>query len=459
MYFLRKSSKGVVPFSDVGCKKGRGCRFNHDLPDDKRRCYHCGSPEPLAPQCDKGNGGSFKQKASRGQKGQSKGESTSIGQSADVPSNPGKEPMTSILEEANRLLKAMGGSEAVETSSTTRKTVTCPTTSVPSDQSREDTMGTLQQQLNALRQKTLRVPLSRMSANGLKGLIDSGATPPLRPLRRGEDQSLCQKVDVTLANGRKTQLLMNSKGVMLCLTQDIEPILPMGLLQATLDCKMLWAGAELQVLHPKRGKLPVTTEAGCPMLPRALTLDLIDEIEESKRNVFLKKLSFDEEMRWLGQLVNDHPALRDLPDDFKCNLIAVPGSWSDLPYNRRLRKRMGRDGVIVHLYAGPDKGYTLDNSLERHLGAQVRFHQGPQKRPLMNTELGGKEVMLTTCSAFFAVLLTGSWTRFWGPKLPNSEHFEALNCPKAPRPDRAWKGQEFGKHDLTEEEKLMKMAP
>ena len=106
--------------------------------------------------------------------------------------------MTSIREEANRLLKAMGGSEAAETSSTTSKTVICPATSLPSDQSGEDMMEKLQQQLNALRQKTLRVSLSRMSGNGLKGLIDSGATHPLRPLRRGEDQSSCQKGDVSL---------------------------------------------------------------------------------------------------------------------------------------------------------------------------------------------------------------------------------------------------------------------
>ena len=76
-------------------------------------------------------------------------------------------------------------------------------------------MDKLQQQLNALRQKTLRVSLSRMSGGGVKGLIDSGATHPLRPLRQGDDQALCQKVDVTLADGRKTQLLMNKNGTML----------------------------------------------------------------------------------------------------------------------------------------------------------------------------------------------------------------------------------------------------
>ncbi len=59
--------------TDSGCRKGRGCKFGHDLRDEKRRCYHCGSPEHLAPQCDKGTrGGTPKQKASRGPKDQSK---------------------------------------------------------------------------------------------------------------------------------------------------------------------------------------------------------------------------------------------------------------------------------------------------------------------------------------------------------------------------------------------------
>ena len=65
-------------------------------------------------------------------------------------------------------------------------------------------MERLQQQINALRQKTLKISLSRMSNQGLQGLIDSGATHPLRPLRQGEDQSTLQKVDVTLADGKKT---------------------------------------------------------------------------------------------------------------------------------------------------------------------------------------------------------------------------------------------------------------
>ena len=60
--------------------------------------------------------------------------------------------MSSILEEANRLLKAMGGSENAEASTSTSKPVSSSTTTVAADQNREDMMEKLQQQLNALRQ-------------------------------------------------------------------------------------------------------------------------------------------------------------------------------------------------------------------------------------------------------------------------------------------------------------------
>ena len=138
-------------------------------------------------------------KQNKGQKTPSREELSPGGAKPEVQSTPNKESMSSILEEANRLLKSMGGSENLDASSTTSKTATCPTTTTSGDQDREDMMEKLQQQLNALRQKTLRVSLSRMSGGGMRGLIDSGATHPLRPLRAGEDQLSFQKVDCHLS--------------------------------------------------------------------------------------------------------------------------------------------------------------------------------------------------------------------------------------------------------------------
>ena len=71
----------------------------------------------------KGSGGGFRQKATRGQKDATKDDASSTGPQSDVQPSSNKESISSILEEANRLLKAMGGSENSEASSTTTKTV------------------------------------------------------------------------------------------------------------------------------------------------------------------------------------------------------------------------------------------------------------------------------------------------------------------------------------------------
>ena len=94
--------------TDSGCRKGRSFKFGHDLRDEKRRCYHCGSPEHLAPQRDKGTrGGTPKQKASRGRKDQSKENVVDSGTAVDNQSNASRDSMSSLLEEANKLIKAI----------------------------------------------------------------------------------------------------------------------------------------------------------------------------------------------------------------------------------------------------------------------------------------------------------------------------------------------------------------
>ena len=42
--------------TDQGCRKGRSCTFSHELKDDKRRCYHCASPQHLAGSCPRKDG-------------------------------------------------------------------------------------------------------------------------------------------------------------------------------------------------------------------------------------------------------------------------------------------------------------------------------------------------------------------------------------------------------------------
>ena len=96
-------------------------------------------------------------------------------------------------------------------------------------------MDRLQQQLKAL--KTFK--LQQLSYGSHVGLVDSGATNALRPIRQGEDCSTYPEVDVSLANGKSVKLKMSPGGSMLAPDMYIhtyihhEEILPRDLPQTS----------------------------------------------------------------------------------------------------------------------------------------------------------------------------------------------------------------------------------
>ena len=73
----------------------------------------------------------------------------------------------------------------------------------------------------------------------------------------------------------------------------------------------------------------------------------------------LEEGSFKEEVEWMEKLIEVHAVLRKLPQHIKSKLVVSSGQWSDLPANRKTRKRFQRDGFMAHLFAGENKGFTL----------------------------------------------------------------------------------------------------
>ena len=449
--------------TEGGCKKGRSCKFGHDMRDERRRCYHCGCPDHLAPQCNRGDSPPKKLMRNKQQSQQQRDEQRSQVSSTDTQSNTGKESVAALLEEANKMLKTLstdsqedqgglsGGGRGTAQSAAAKDNSSSTTTG--GEKGREEMLNKLQEQLNSFRQKTLK--LSRLSAESINGLIDSGATHPLRPSKPYEDVTLHRPVDVVLANGDKVSLTMTSTGVMVTEKQDIEPILPMGLLATALDCKMTWNGSTLQVLHPVRGLLPVQCDSGCPTIPRGMALDLIQELEDKAEGIALKGMTFEGEYQWMKRLAKEHPVFRDLPREVQDSLAVPPGEWRDLPFNKRRRKRMKRDGVVAHVYAGPDEGHTLASALQlcggeptsiveidilRSQGHDMLLNQGPYAG-LLRCALEGKLKAL-----------------IGGPNCRTRSllrHIPIEDNPKAPRPIRRWDGEEFGIKDATDKEKEM----
>ena len=430
--------------TEHGCRKGKECSFSHDQKDEKRRCYVCGSSEHFATACTRPKGSSSGGEGSPPKQKQLKSDEKHERKDSDSVSTSSQETaMKDLIDEANKVLKSLN-----------------PTSSPPSAQSsgmssqeadvRSKVMDKLQQQLQAMRLKTFK--LQRISTSSVLGLIDSGATHPLRPLREGENDSTYTEVEVALANGATTRLKMSPGGAMISPNENIEPIVPMGLLAEVLSCDIRWKDGSLQVLHPNRGELPVSSSERCPQVPRRLALELIREMEDAKVGVPQFAEGFEAEVSWMRSLLESHPVLSGLPSWIKKRLIVQPGEWSDLPVNRRLRKTMRREGFAVHLFAGEESGFTLSRALQQ-LGARDGW--------LLELDVlrGESHDLLKDRGCYSGLLrsaLEGKLKAIVGG--PNCRtrsilrHRPIKGRPDAPRPIREWGGGEFGKEDITEAE-------
>ena len=344
--------------------------------------------------------------------------------------------MKELLEQANTMLKSL----------TTSATTSSPTATA--NDSREEVVGRLQSQLDQLKLKTFKI--NQINYGSQQGLVDSGATHPLRPRRAGETNEMYKRVSVTLANGETTSLQVTPGGIMVTDRSDVEPILPMGQLVQGLGCEVSWKNGDLQILHPRRGHLPVQNKGGCPQLPRTLALELIEEMESEGNQRKVKGMKFEEEKKWMEELIKSHPVLRELPERIKSRLIVDIGDWKDLPTNCRQRKRLQRDGCIVHLYAGEDEGFTL---------ARAWKQQGGDTNKLLEIDLkrGESHNMLLDVGCYSGLLCAILHDKvdaiIAGPNCRTRSVLRHYPKENAPRPIRGWDGAEHGLSDLTPAEK------
>ena len=151
----------------------------------------------------------------------------------------GDDTMKVLIDEANRMLRSLQETDPKEKVMVTKNA--------------EDKMSQLQRQLDEIKKITLRpFRLSRVGCSSLSGLLDSGATHPLRPVRKNEKLDHYPKVQVTLAGDQQVTMSLAPTGVIIG-GPGAEPIVPMGLLTKVLNCKISWDGEALQVLHPTMG--------------------------------------------------------------------------------------------------------------------------------------------------------------------------------------------------------------
>ena len=161
---------------------------------------------------------------------------------------------------------------------------------------------------------------------------------------------------------------MNAPGTLIHDDPEVDPIVPVGRAIKELGCILKWDGDVCTFEHPVRGPLKVEVVRGCPEISKQDALDIILDLEGPTNPESLKQVRAKEatsEVMWLERVLEDHPVFEDLPQHLKHRLLDTPATdLKPLGLNRRQRKRVQNGGAVVHLYAGPDVGFTLKRAVK-----------------------------------------------------------------------------------------------
>ena len=259
-----------------------------ELPKTERdkKCLACGSEEHRARDC----------KAGKAKQDSTAQPSTPTPQAADpiresdsaavsstssasqpiVPATPVNASMVEFVQEALRAIRQVEANERAEVSvkasggdaarnpSMQSLTIHCPTC-VPTNS-----------------------PNSQPEGVNVFGLVDSGATHPLRPASSQEEWLEAEQVEVGLAGGHASHMRITKHGVILTPPgRDGLPaaIVPLGQLVTRLGYMLSWTTDECFLRSPEGELTTLRVQNGCPVIEhddRALTL--IAELEAQREN-------------------------------------------------------------------------------------------------------------------------------------------------------------------------------
>ena len=227
--------------TENGCRRGKACRWDHNQKDDQRRCWNCGSTKHFSNKCPVSEVQGEVKVAKAEKDGEARKKKNDEEDNQSDRAVAGADDMKSLLEEAGKMLKVIPG--ASQESSSVEETG-------------DAKIRRLQRQLDELRASSVRVlRLARVQAAVEDlGLLDSGATHPLRPPKKDEDLSKCQKVRINLAGGKQTMMMLSEGGAIIG-SEDVEPIVPLGALVENLGCSLQWTEGHMVLYHPFKGRL------------------------------------------------------------------------------------------------------------------------------------------------------------------------------------------------------------
>ena len=366
--------------SAKGCTRGKQCPYQHSWDGLERaeRCLVCGGKGHLAKECPtkktvKPKPGSHPSPASTASPSPTAASSRAVrvDESKNEVHESTQEPPTSssttttselkeMLAEAGKVLKALSTAHV-------------------------KSLQTAVNQKDGAKCKVL--PNDGDDCHGVPGgLLDSGASNPLRQAAEGEIES-ATKVRVTLAGEDTRVLNQNPLGTIIVpkeKDESVQPIVPLGALVTELGCVLHWTKTSLKLVHPRHGHLRVQLRNNCPEIAVTDALALIKELEEvelkrlneqiSTMSAKLEMIQRQEEADWddylrefvrtgqrnhLYKAVLSSPYTKILPPEVQELLIEDFNEQDgmlylkQLPLTRRERRRlMSSNAWVVHLYSG-----------------------------------------------------------------------------------------------------------
>ena len=258
------------------------------------RCYECGAKGHMAMACPT--------KKESQQKAVSTGDSP-VSSTGGTGGRGGKGGKGQRVGEQDEGARTQSATTSTTTATPTATTSEAPVQGVPVEQLIEDAqklMKAFMEQKTQPTVQTLRIdevgvnrecesPALRefMKQNeelirmNRMGLLDSGATHPLRARTDKDQAGAMDNVSVTLAGENRVQMAQNRAGTIIA-HQDAQPIVPLGTLVKALGYEFVWDHRGCRLRHPERKEVRVYTRSTCPEVMQCDALRLIAELEEAK---------------------------------------------------------------------------------------------------------------------------------------------------------------------------------
>ena len=294
--------------SSSGCLKGDKCTYAHEwnsLNDKEKRCWKCSGLDHMAKDCTAGE----KTTASPGDKS-SKGSPKGKGKTKDGKNDKGKgkgcdkpaggvdqsskdsQPQVAQIQQQPQVVQTQQQPQGAQVQQQPQAAqVQQPQVQQVQQQAQPSVMGEVASLLKTMRttSTTPRV-LAVMTDNNQGVLLDSGATHILRGPYDETKWLQAIPTEVQTATG-KTQMRMSKTSRSLLTKDDLQPIVPLGMLTQH-GCKMRWHRDGCALTHAKLGEVKVTVRDNCPYVTNDVGMKLIRELEtaEKSKQMMLRSL-------------------------------------------------------------------------------------------------------------------------------------------------------------------------